>query len=713
MKKIVLLLWTIFVFSIGFSVNLSAESAHITIDGSQITGKVNPLIWGTNLIHDSDTGEGVWDSKLSMPNNGMVQITKNTGIRFLRFPGGCLAHKYNWRNAIGPKADRPKTTSIWGHSHTYQFGLEEFVEFCRQVGAEPIVTVSYFTGGPSDAADLVEYCNGSVNSNYGRLRKSHGYASPFNIKYWEIGNEVMHGTKEPHRDLPLDAVSPIQYAKQFKSFVSLMKKKDTGIQIGAVAVEIGLKALDSFGMYWNQNLVNHAQEYIDFMILHSYLPGYATRPSSDPVGHFKALMSAANQTEHGISQLQTIWRKSPGFKKNKRKLRLAFTEYHAGFLTEERFSWAGALHLADFMIMMLKPDHGVIGSNYMEHSNGYWGMFKGSNPIKLRPDGKIFNILAQHKGESILAVNIDSDTFNTPDIGFIYPQGSLKSETNRLEGPNLTADNGFENGNLAGDWIYKEFEGGKALVDKSIAHSGTYAARIDFDGTRDLNFFNVFQYVDVNPGQTYRLSGFIRTEKLNAEKGVSLALMDVKNYEDFNVYTQQLSGDNDWTWVEKVFKVPENVTKVFLMLRRFSGGGKISGTAWFDDIVLEKFEPYSEKQPRLVEAFANETIDQDIINCWVINRSPDQSIDLTLSLLNVNLKSSLCEIQTMTSGSSDQGLYTEKISTDQTQKEVNGNILNQLLKPASLTIMTFEKKELNDNILNQPSTPGPLTIETL
>jgi len=44
---------------------------------------------------------------------------------------------------------------------------------------------------------------------------------------------------------------------------------------------------------------------------------------------------------------------------------------------------------------------------------------------------------------------------------------------------------------------------------------------------------------------------------------------------------------------------------------------------------------------------------------------------------------------------------------------VNGNILNQLLKPASLTIMTFEKKELNDNILNQPSTPGPLTIETL
>jgi len=673
------------------SLTVFAETAAISIKFGNSPGQVNPLIWGTNLVTDSDTGEGVWAPGKNDVNSEMAKIARKAGIKFLRFPGGCLAHNYNWRDGIGPAASRPEKKSIWGNNYHNKFGLAEFIKVCRALGATPIMTVSYFTESPASAAEFVEYCNGAKTTTYGALRKSHGYPEPFNIKYWEIGNEVWHGTAVPHENLPLNAVMPVEYAHRFVGFSKSMKGKDPSILIGAVGMEPGWYSLDSFALYWNRNLIEIAKPYIDFIVLHSYLPGYQTKPSSDPSGHFQALMAAPQHSAYGIKELQLLWEQKTDVYRP--PLKFAFTEYHAGFLTDERFSWGGALYLADFVMMMLEPGHQVIGSNYMEHANGFWGMFKGYGPVEMRPDAQIFALLSQNVGNKILAVDITSPVYDPPDIGFIRSSNTLLAGTNTLSTEeNLADDAGFEKGAFNTPWQYQAVAGATAKIDSTIKHSGKYSTRVDFDGSQDTNFFAVYQDLALKPGETYRLSGYIRTENLKDTHGVSLALMDANNWELFNIHTQFISGTNEWTWVEKTFRIPPQTSKVLLMLRRFAGEGKISGSAWFDDISIVKYKALQKNKVPLLAAFASETENGETCFLWVINRSPSLALDTTISFSGTQAPTGRYSIKTIVGNSqSETSLFASNIKTTASEQSFVAGKIQHKFEPASLTIISFKK----------------------
>ena len=675
-----------------FPLLVFSESATIIIEGNKSLGQVNPLVWGTNLVTDSDSGEGVWVPKKNFANSEMVKVTTEVGIKFLRFPGGCITHNYSWKDGIGPVESRPRSESIWGHKHHNKFGIAEFVKFCCQVKAEPIVTVSYFAEGPKEAAELVEYCNGSVTTVYGALRKEHGHPGPFNIKYWEVGNEVWHGTAIPHENLSLYEVTPSAYAHRFKKFYNEMKEKDPSIVIGAVGFEMGLKGFDSFGMYWNRNVLEIAGNDIDFLSIHSYLPGFHTKPSLNPIGHFKALMAASGQTAYGISEIQSLWNDLSSTSEMKTELKIAFTEYHAGFLSEERFSWGGALYTADFIMMMLSLRNQVMGSNYMEHSNGFWGMFKGSNPIIKRQDAEIFKLLSQNIGKLIVPVKVSCSSFEPPDIGFIHSTKTLISGRNTLNEINLVKDPGFEKGTLSeGPWYYRSVQGASVNIDSGISHTGNNSVRVDFDGTKDINFLNVFQTVDLVPGNSYRLSGYIRTKNLKPDNSVSLALMDINNYKSFNLYTLRLAETNCWTWVEKIFKVPAKVEKANLMLRRFEGDGKISGTAWFDDISIKKYDSRHIEKPSILTAFATKSKNNKDFVLWVINRSPTKFIDTAINFPEVYLSSNKCKIKTIVGdGTGEKALFSKQMQTINQNISFAKKTIKYNLAPASLTCFSFE-----------------------
>ena len=671
-----------------------SESATIIVDDGKNLGQVNPLIWGTNVISDSDIGEGVWDYQNYSPNDSMVKVTKEAGIRFLRFPGGCIAHNYRWKDGIGPVEARSQSESIWGHQHYNKFGIAEFIEFCRQVGAEPIITLSYFVEGPTEAADFVEYCNGLENTFFGALRKEHGYPEPFNVKYWEIGNEVWHGNSIPHNNLSLHAVSPSAYAHRFKKFYNEMKERDLSIKIGAVGFEMGLQGIDSFGMYWNRNLFEIVGNNIDFLSIHTYLPGFHTKPSSNPVAHFEALMAASWQTAHGISEIQSLWHKTLSASGMIKELKVAITEYHAGFISRERFSWGGALYLGDFLMMTLSLKNSVLGTNYMEHSNGFWGMFKGINPISKRPDAVVFMLLSQNIGKQIIPLKVSCPSFDPPDIGFVHNTKTLMSGVNALDDINIVRDFGFENGNLAGPWHFKSIQGASAEIDSTVKHSGNNSIRVDFDGTKDINFFNVFQFVDLIPENAYRLSGYIRTENFKPYNGVSIALMDFYYYRLFNTHTQKVSGTSNWTWVEKIFKVPRAVRKPVLMLRRFEGDGKISGKAWFDNISIQKYEPHLMTKPPILSAFATKTKDGNEIILWVINRSPTKSIDTTVSFLNVKLPLNRYKLQVIVGdGVREKALFSRQMKITEQENSYAQGSMTEKIAPASLNIFTFYRND--------------------
>jgi len=147
----------------------------------------------------------------------VVQITKNqVAPGIIRFPGGCFASLYNWRDGVGERDQRPVNYKTWwGNVLVNDIGTIEFTEFCRMTKAEPFLCVPLMFGTPENARDWVDFCNNPNNE----LRKRAGHPKPLQVKYWELDNE-------PYRKY--DAIT---YAKRCVEFAKMMKKVDPGIKL--------------------------------------------------------------------------------------------------------------------------------------------------------------------------------------------------------------------------------------------------------------------------------------------------------------------------------------------------------------------------------------------------------------------------------------------------------------------------------------------------
>lgn len=173
-----------------------------------------------------------------------VKALKQIGVPIIRYPGGCFASFYDWRNGIGPRGDRkPEESKFWGGIEENQAGTAEFADFCKMTNSEPFFCVNVLTGSANMAADWVEYCNGSINTKMGALRMKHGYLHPFKVKYWELDNEAYR------------RMGAIEYAKRCVEYGKAMKAVDPDIKL----VMIG---------YWTYNrsladMLKIAGPYID------------------------------------------------------------------------------------------------------------------------------------------------------------------------------------------------------------------------------------------------------------------------------------------------------------------------------------------------------------------------------------------------------------------------------------------------------------------
>jgi len=147
----------------------------------------------------------------------LAQTISDIHPRFVRFPGGCLAHGdgianiYKWKNSIGPLAARKPDLNLWGYHQTMGLGYYEYFQFCEDIGAAPVPVIAAgvpcqnsATGGGGqqggipmsemgqyiqDIVDLIAYANGDVNTEWGKKRAEAGHPKPFNLKYIGIGNE--------------------------------------------------------------------------------------------------------------------------------------------------------------------------------------------------------------------------------------------------------------------------------------------------------------------------------------------------------------------------------------------------------------------------------------------------------------------------------------------------------------------------------------------
>jgi len=199
MKKNSILLSIVFFVlasTIIFSQQKSEATAIVNVDLGKHT--INRNIYGHFSEHlGKCIYEGIWvgeDSKI--PNtrgmrNDVIEALKKIKVPVLRWPGGCFADEYHWRDGIGPRDQRPKMVNThWGGVvEDNSFGTHEFLDFCELIGTEPYISGNVGSGTVEEMSKWVEYLTFDGESPMANLRKQNGREKPWSIKYWGVGNE--------------------------------------------------------------------------------------------------------------------------------------------------------------------------------------------------------------------------------------------------------------------------------------------------------------------------------------------------------------------------------------------------------------------------------------------------------------------------------------------------------------------------------------------
>jgi len=264
----------IILFSITNPFNGYAQNrVQINVTQPEKEVEISPNIYGQFIeyLRNSITG-GIFEEGSDLSDSDgfrkdVLAKMKELKTPVLRYPGGTVTKIYHWEDGIGPRAERPaRRNLIWGGVEDNHFGTDEYIEYCREIGAEPYIVVNMGSGTAEEAANWVEYCNGTGNTYYANLRRKNGSDEPYNVKYWSLGNE--EAAWEDAGRLS----NPKKYAEEAWYFTKLMKLTDPTIKLFVVA--------DPFKYEWNDVVLESLSPITDYISVHWYVGTSEGKPWS-------------------------------------------------------------------------------------------------------------------------------------------------------------------------------------------------------------------------------------------------------------------------------------------------------------------------------------------------------------------------------------------------------------------------------------------------
>ena len=186
----------------------SAPDSRIEVLPDEVLGTISPNIYGHFIEHIGGViYDGVWVGENSKVQNiggirkDLIDEMRKIKAPVVRYPGGCFADSYNWRDGVGPVDKRPRRTNFWIEAepssdpanHRYEsnrFGTDEFMHFCKLIGSQPYLAANVRSLPPEAFYRWVEYCNSPAGSTtLAGERAASGSAEPYSVRYWGVGNE--------------------------------------------------------------------------------------------------------------------------------------------------------------------------------------------------------------------------------------------------------------------------------------------------------------------------------------------------------------------------------------------------------------------------------------------------------------------------------------------------------------------------------------------
>jgi alpha-N-arabinofuranosidase len=248
----------------------------------------------------------------------VLEEVKGLGVPLMRYPGGNFVSGYNWLDGVGPKDKRPTVLErAWNSIETNQFGTNDFMDWCKLVGTEPLLGFNLGTGTPEQAVAYVEYCNVDKGTKWSDLRREHGYEAPHDVRYWCLGNEMDGPWQMGH-------MTAREYGR---------KARDSARQIRVVDPTTKLIACGSSNtilptyLVWDREVLEECYDQVDGISLHNY---YGNTPALS--GNDSTRYLAMNlDMERQIEEIAAVCDYVRGVQKSPKRLWLSFDEWNVWY----------------------------------------------------------------------------------------------------------------------------------------------------------------------------------------------------------------------------------------------------------------------------------------------------------------------------------------------------------------------------------------------
>jgi alpha-L-arabinofuranosidase len=301
-----------------------SETVRVYVDTRRTLAPLDRNLFGSFLEHlGRAIYEGIYDpgSKLSDSNGlrkDVMDEVRQMGVPIIRYPGGNFVSGYNWLDGVGPKQERPRVLDkAWNSLNSNQFGTNEFMAWCKAVGTLPLMGLNLGTGTPEEAAALVEYCNVEKGTRWSELRRKHGFAEPYKVKHWCLGNEMDGPWQIGH-------MTATQYG---------LKAQDAARQMRYVDPSLQLIACGSSGPFmptyleWDREVLEQCYDYVDGLSLHRYF----TNSQEDTGGDSSKFLAMNLSMERQIAETLAVCDMVRGHKRSPKKLWLSFDEWNVWY----------------------------------------------------------------------------------------------------------------------------------------------------------------------------------------------------------------------------------------------------------------------------------------------------------------------------------------------------------------------------------------------
>jgi alpha-N-arabinofuranosidase len=273
------------------------STASFTVDPGFAVGAVDDRVFGRFVEHlGRCVYTGIYEpGHPTADDNGfrgdVLALVRELGVTTVRYPGGNFVSGYDWEDGIGPRAERPVRLDLaWRSIETNQFGTDEFMAWCDEVGTEPMIAVNLGTAGAKEAAELLEYCNLPTGTSIADERAGNGHPEPYGVKLWCLGNEM---------DAPWQAghVSAATYAERAGAAGALMKGLDPTIE--TVACGSSTNWLPTYPE-WDRIVVEECWNHIDYISAH----GTGTEENDKIESLWKQCPEGAPRRDHINKQIR-------------------------------------------------------------------------------------------------------------------------------------------------------------------------------------------------------------------------------------------------------------------------------------------------------------------------------------------------------------------------------------------------------------------------